>query len=84
MVLNHWDIVLKSHLKTKTENKMKENEKKSHYIVTTKSGRKERIIANQVRATDGMMRFYQGSDEVAIFNPDSVEFIVKGSEIEKR
>lgn len=63
---------------------MKENEKNSHYIVTTKSGRREKVNADQVKQLEGMTRFYKGSNEVAIFNSDTVESIVKGKDIETR
>lgn len=68
----------------KTENKMKENEKNSHYIVKTNSGSREKIVANQVKTENGVIKFYRGSEMVAMFSPICVESIVKGQEVETR
>lgn len=68
----------------KTEKEMKENEKNSHYIVKTNSGNWEKIAADQVKTENGMIKFYRGSEMVAMFSPICVESIVKGQEIETR
>lgn len=64
---------------------MKENEKNSHYIVTTKTGRREIIEADRaVEGLKGSMEFFKGSEKVAVFNRDDWSFIVKGKVIETR